>query len=70
MVSSVFLAPLRDFVGAQGAKISGEEVSIRLLLLALLRDQGQTNILHPCGPAKGKTKCIPKETKTMERSQN
>jgi hypothetical protein len=32
------------------------EVSIRLLLLALLEDQGQTNIPHPCIQQKGKKK--------------
>jgi hypothetical protein len=35
-------------VFGEGKKPSGEEVSIRLLLLALLEDQEQTNILpHP-----------------------
>ncbi len=29
----------------KGKKLSGEEVSVRLLLLALLEDQGQTNNL-------------------------
>jgi hypothetical protein len=36
----------------EGEKPSGEEVSVRLLLLALLEDQGQTNnntILSPYG---------------------
>jgi hypothetical protein len=36
--------------------VSGEEVSVRLLLLALLEDQGQTNNPHPCVQQKGKKK--------------
>ncbi len=32
-----------SMVLGEGKKLSGEEVSVRLLLLALLEDQGQTN---------------------------
>jgi hypothetical protein len=46
----------------KGKKSSGEEVSIRLLLLALLEDQGQTNThdnRHPSGAtsSKGANNC-------------
>jgi hypothetical protein len=37
------------------------EVSTRLLLLALLADQGQTNTPHPCVQQKGKLSRVPWE---------